>query len=213
MEEKETAQQQLARFNALKNRCANARACTYGNAIYVDCRQIPNEKLSLEFIEKNCLLGCENANYCEEFKSIEQAELDQRKMQLDLDQERLDEERLQLKLDKEKLRQERDALEREKLGLDDFDEDDPDDAFDAKYDLNDMEQDELEQLYCKHLCNESTKKQAYQFEYMANNYTLLHKLNSLTAFAKMHNPLVARSFKLYNVNQFKTILQEAQGLL
>ena len=213
MEEKETAQQQLARFNALKNRCANARARTYRNAIYIDCKQIPNEKLSLEFIEKNCLLGCENANYCEEFKSIEQAELDQRKMQLDLDQERLDEERLQLKIDKEKLRQERDTLEREKLGLNNFDEDVWVNVFDARNALEDMEQDELEQLYYKCLSNESTKKQAFQFEHMANNHTLLHKLNSLTAFAKMHNPLVARSFKLYNVTQFKNILQEAQDLL
>lgn len=213
MEEKETAQQQLARFNALKTRCANARARVYRNAIYIDCKQIPNEKLSLEFIEKNCLFNCKNANNCEEFKSIEQAELDQRKMQLDLDQERLDEERLQLKLDKEKLRQERDALEREKLGFDDFDKDDWADVFNAREALTDMEQDELEQLYCKYLNNESTKKQAYQFKYMAENHTLLHKLNSLTAFAKMHNPLVARSFKLYNINQFKYILQEAQDLL
>lgn len=213
MEEKETAQQQLARFNALKNRCANARARSHGNAIYIDCKQIPNEELSLEFIEKNCLLSCENANNCEEFKSMEQAELDQRKMQLDLDQERLDEARLQLKLEREKLRQERDALEREKLGPDDFDEDDWTDIFNARNALEDMEQDELEQLYCKCLSNDNTKKQACQFEYMANSHTLLHKLNSLTAFAKLHNPLIARSFKLYNITQFKNILQEAQDLL
>lgn len=213
MEEKETAQQQLARFNALKTRCANARARVYGNTIYIDCKQIPNEKLSLEFIEKNCLLSCENANNCEEFKSIEQAEIDRRREMLELDQERLNEERLQLKIDKEKLRQERATLEREKLNFDDFDEDDWTDIFNAREALTDMEQDELEQLYCKCLNNESTKRQVYQFEYMANNHTLLHKLNSLTAFAKMHNPLVARSFKLYNVDQFKTILQEAQGLL
>ena len=213
MEEKETAQQQLARFNALRTRCANARAQVRGNAIYIDCKQIPNEELSLEFIEKNCLLGCQNAHFCEEFKSIEQEELDQRKMRLELDQERLDEERLQLKLDKEKLRQERDALEREKAGFDYFDEDDWQDRMNAINDLIDMEQDELEQLYSKCLSNESTKKQAHQFEHMADNYTLLHTLNSLTAFAKMHNPLVARSFKLYNITQFKNILQEAQDLL
>lgn len=210
MEEKETAQQQLARFNALKTRCVNARAQVYGNAIHINCKQIPNEKLSLKFIEKNCLLSCENANNCEEFKSIEQAEIDRKLELLESDQERLDEERLQLKLDKEKLRQERAALEKEKLGFDDFDEDNWVDVFNVRNALEDMEQDELEQLYCKCLSNESTKKQAFQFDYMANNHILLHKLNSLTAFAKMLNPLVTRSFKLYNIDQFKHILQEAQ---